>query len=212
MKVATGDVGKGMLRGEFHGVSALHKHVPEGIPRAVGWGTYSSDPDTHFYLCDFVDMIEELPDVGKFCAMLAKLHHDSMNSPDAADSFGFDVVTYEGRMYQDVTRSKSWEESYRLQMQAFAEQERESQGPSEELDELLPILMDKIIPRLLRPLQTHGRQIKPVLIHGDIWYGNLAINAENGEPLFFDPSVIWGHNERKLSPRIFVSLPAAQSP
>ncbi|KJK76714.1 hypothetical protein H634G_07755 [Metarhizium anisopliae BRIP 53293] len=29
----------------------------------------------------------------------------------------------------------------------------------------------------------------------DIWYGNLATNAATGEPVYFDPSVFWGHNE-----------------
>ncbi|KAF8866171.1 hypothetical protein BDZ45DRAFT_700792 [Acephala macrosclerotiorum] len=170
MKVATGDVGLGMLRGEYHGVSALYKFVPEGVPRPIAHGTYKADQNTHFYLCDFIDMIEGLPDIRKFCAMLAKLHHDSMVSEDAPTEFGFPVVTYEGNMYQDVT--------------CFVDQERISQGPSKELDELLFPLIEKVIPRLLRPLQTHGRNIKPVLVHG--------------EPLMFDPSVFWGHNEYDL--------------
>lgn len=195
MKVATDDTGLGMLKGEYYGVSALHKIISNGIPRPVAWGTYKSDHNTHFYLCDFVDMIEELPDIRQFCHLLAKLHHDSMLSPDAPKEFGFDVVTYEGSMYQNVKWCKTWEESFLLHLKAFIDQERKSQGPSKELDELLPPFIEKVIPRLLRPLQTHGRTIKPVLVHGDIWYGNIATNANTGEPLMFDPSVFWGHNE-----------------
>ncbi|EFZ00946.1 fructosamine kinase [Metarhizium robertsii] len=37
--------------------------------------------------------------------------------------------------------------------------------------------------------------LKPVALHADIWYGNLATNAATGEPVYFDPSVFWGHNE-----------------
>ena len=184
-----------MLRGEYHGVKALFKFVPEGIPRPVAWGTYKANPNTHFYLCDYIDMIEELPDIRKFCAMLAKLHHESMVSEDAPTEFGFPVVTYEGSMYQDVSWCKTWEESFILHIKAFIDQEKVSQGPSKELDELIPPLLEKVIPRLLRPLQTHGRNIKPVLVHGDIWYGNMATNADTGEAVMFDPSVFWGHNE-----------------
>ncbi|KAI1145730.1 Fructosamine kinase-domain-containing protein [Nemania diffusa] len=184
MKVATGDVGLGMLRGEYHGISMLYKLAPNNIPRPIAWGTYKTDPETHYYLCEFIDMIEELPDVRIL--------------PDAPRRFGFPVVTYEGSMYQDVTWCDTWEESFSLHLKAFTDQERISQGPSKELDELLPPLMNKVIPRLLRPLQTNGHNIKPVVVHGDIWYGNIATNAETGEPVMFDPSVFWGHNEYDL--------------
>ncbi|KAK8863302.1 Protein-ribulosamine 3-kinase [Apiospora arundinis] len=103
METATGDVGMSMIRGEYHVAEAIHKFNPEGIPCPVAWGTYSSDPNKHFYLCEFMDMIEELPDIRKFSSMLAKLHQDSMAAPDYPGHFGFHVMTHEGRMYQDVT-------------------------------------------------------------------------------------------------------------
>ncbi|KAI1133501.1 Fructosamine kinase-domain-containing protein [Nemania abortiva] len=198
LKVSTGDVGLGMLRGEFYGVTAMYKFIPDGVPRPVGWGTYVSDPDTHFYLCEFIEMIEELPDIRKFSVMLAKLHHNSMVSSDAPTKFGFPIVTYEGKMHQDVTWCATWEESFSRQTKAFADQEILSQGPSQELDTLWPLYFKNVIPRLLRPLESHGRKIKPALIHNDIWYGNIAINAETGEPVIFDPAMFWGHNESDL--------------
>ena len=194
MKVATGDTGRGMLRGEYEGVSKLYEVIPEGIPRPVAWGTYKLQPDTHFYLCDFLDMTEDLPDIHAFCLLLAKLHKESIpRSPNGM--FGFHEVTYEGPMYQDTTWCTTWEESFVLRMKASLEQERAVDGSHKENEDLLPALYEKVIPRLLRPLQTNGRSIKPALIHGDIWYGNLSINAKTGEPLMFDPSVFWGHNE-----------------
>lgn len=184
-----------MLRGEYEGSSTIYKYTPEGIPRPVAWGTYKSDPNTHFYLCEFMDMIEELPDIRKFSALLAKLHRESMLDPDAPKEFGFHVMTHEGSMYQDVSWCKTWEEMYTRRFQSFVHQELISQGPSEELHEILPPFKEKVIPRLLRPLGTHGRIVKPVALHADIWYGNLAINAATGEPVYFDPSMFWGHNE-----------------
>ncbi|KAK8040705.1 Fructosamine/Ketosamine-3-kinase [Apiospora marii] len=195
LKTATGDLGMSILRGEYHGVKAIHRFTPDGIPRPVAWGTYMSDPNTHFYLCEFMDMKNELPDIQKFSSMLAKLHQDSMASPDSPSRFGFHAMTHEGSMYQDVTWCTTWEEFFRRRLQSFVDQEVVAQGPSEELDEVLPRFMDKVIPRLLRPLVTHGRSLRPALLHGDIWYGNLATNANTGEPIYFDPAVFWGHNE-----------------
>lgn len=186
-----------MLRGEYEGVSKLYEVIPEGVPRPVAWGTYKSQPDTHFYLCDFLDMSEELPDIPAFCLLLAKLHKESIpRSPNGM--FGFHEVTYEGPMYQDTTWCATWEESFVLRTKASLEQERMVHGSHKENEDLLPDLYEKVIPRLLRPLQAKGRSIKPALIHGDIWYGNISINAGTGEPLMFDPSVFWGHNECEI--------------
>ena len=98
-------------------------------------------------------------------------------------------------MSQDVTWCDTWEESYSRALRTFAAQEQKSQGPSEELQTLYLKLFDRVIPRLLRPLSTEGRVIKPVLVHGDLWHGNMATNAETGVPVSFDPAVLWAHNE-----------------
>ena len=184
------------MRGEYEGVTALHRTAPGLVPKPVGWGTYTEDKTTHFYLCEFVKMIDELPDMPIFCERLAQMHKDSIAS-SPKHGFGFHVVTYEGNMYQDVTRSKSWEKLYSKAMRAFVDQERQVHGDCEDLDKLLPLLFTNVIPRLLRPLQTEGRSIRPVLVHGDIWYGNLATNTTTGDPIMFDPSLFWAHNECK---------------
>ncbi|CZR48024.1 uncharacterized protein FPRO_12634 [Fusarium proliferatum ET1] len=197
LKESTGELGMSMMRGECEGAKVIFKYTPEGIPRPIAWGTYKSDPNTHFYLCEFMDMIEELPDIRKFSSMLAKLHHESMVDEDAPKEFGFHVMTHEGSMYQDISWTPTWEQMYTRRFKSFADQERASQGTSEELDQIVHEFMEKIIPRLLRPLATNGRSIKPVALHADIWYGNIATNADTGGPVYFDPSVFWGHNECK---------------
>jgi len=142
-------------------------------------------------------MTADLPDIRAFSAMLAKLHHDSMLDPNAPKKFGYDVMTHEGSMYQDIRWSNTWEELYSRRFQSFVDQELASQGPSEVVEELVLGLKEKVIPRLLRPLETHGRKLRPVALHGDIWCGNIATNAVTGEPVYFDPAVFWGHNECK---------------
>ena len=170
MKVATGATGRGMLRGEYEGVSKLYSIIPEGVPKPVAWRTYRSQPKTHFYLCDFADMDEaQLPDMQAFC----RLHRESMSlSPDG--KFGFHVVTYEGAMYQDTTWCDTWEASFVLRLRAAFAQERAVHGPDPETETLPPALYEKVVPRLLRPLQT----LRPALCHGDIWYGNMATKAD----------------------------------
>jgi len=152
-------------------------------------GTYKSDPNEHFYLAEFIEMTADPPDISAFSAMLAKLHHDSMLDPKAPKKFGYDIMTHEGSMYQDITWTKTWEELYSQRFQSFVDQELASQGPSGEIERLVLGLKEKVIPRLLRPLDTHGRKLRPVALHGDIWCGNIGTNAVTGEPVYFDPAV-----------------------
>jgi hypothetical protein len=49
------------------------------------------------------------------------------------------------------------------------ELEEKVQGPQpEEMKNCLHPLFEKVIPRLLRPMETDGRTVKPSLIHGDL--------------------------------------------
>lgn len=74
--------------------------------------------------------------------------------------------------------------------------ERAAQEPDEELDKLVSGLFNKVIPRLLRPLTVLG-SIKPVLVHGDMWYGNCSIDTQTGRPIVFDAYAFWAHKECK---------------
>lgn len=77
--------------------------------------------------------------------------------------------------------------------------EIERKGPSEELDVLSRALFEKVIPRLLRPLESDGRTVKPSLVHGDLWYANAGINVDTDQPLVFDACSFYAHNECTFS-------------
>lgn len=193
-----------MLLSEFSGTSAIHSLTPDFIPQPIAQGTYSSNPATHFYIAAFIPMTSSLPFTPpfreKFCALLAKLHKDSTaRSPNG--KFGFHIPTYSGTMPQDVTWCDTWEESFTRALRGFAEQERVVHGRSEVLEALYPALFDIVIPRLLRPLEAEGRTLQPVLIHGDLWHGNIATNTSTGQPITFDPAVFWAHNECLFPPQ-----------
>ena len=59
-------------------------------------------------------------------------------------------------------------------------------------------LLDVIIPRLLRPLETEGRRVRPALCHGDLWYGNACTDLSTVEPMIFDGKALYAHNEYEL--------------
>ena len=78
------------------------------------------------------------------------------------------------------------------------ENEIRSQGPDTEVQQLYEVMLKKVVPRLPRPLETGGRQIQPRLVHGDIWDGNVSTDIATDNPIIFDATCIYAHNESKL--------------
>lgn len=188
-----------MCHGEYESMLALYAVSPEFIPRPIGFGTFESDPEQHFFLCEFIDLDDELPHVVDFCAKLADLHRRSsamapeLKNPES--KFGFHVITCNGTVPTHQIWEESWEAYYTDNIKHLVAWEEKLQGPSEKIRELLPTLYDKVIPRLLRPLETEGRILKPCLLHGDLWDGNTSVHAHTDAPYIFDASSFWGHNE-----------------
>ena len=60
-------------------MKVLYDTLPRLTPAPYAWGSYASDPNIHFFLCGFVDMTEQLPDVHAFAASLAELHSKGLS-------------------------------------------------------------------------------------------------------------------------------------
>lgn len=181
-----------MMSGEFASMSAIHKAAPDLAPKAIGWGQYAEDPEIYFFLCAFHDMTDDIPNVSSFPAMLAQMHK---NGVSPTGKFGFPVTTYQGRLPQDTTECDTWEESFSRSIGRFFELEEESQGQEEEMSQLRKAIMEKVIPRLLRPLETEGRKVVPRLVHGDLWDGNTSVDAATDLPIIFDACSSYAHHE-----------------
>ncbi|KAI1328532.1 Fructosamine kinase-domain-containing protein [Xylariaceae sp. FL0255] len=196
MKISKGHHGREALKGEYEATSAIYSITPDFCPKPISWGSLASEPDSHFYICKFYDFTDGLPEPAAFCAKLAELH-SSHSSPEG--KYGFHVVTYNGDLPQDNTWSNSWEEFFVNALKHVLKIREQRAGPCDELDELLPEIFEKVIPRLLRPLESGGNRIQPSLVHGDLWCGNAAITDEDTEDgIVFDPSSFWAHNEYEL--------------
>ena len=198
MKVLSKEVGKNMVHGEFESMKAIYILVPDFAPKPIAWGTYKTIPDTHFFLCEFREMIDDMPDPHKFSARLAEMHQNS-ESPNG--KFGFHLTTYSGNLPQMTEWEESWEVFFTKNLRWALKLELEVKGPDPEFDVLLPVLFDKVIPRLLRPLESEGRSVKPSLVHGDLWYANSGIDVDTDGSVIFDACCFYAHNECKSKAR-----------
>lgn len=186
-----------MLRGEYESSKIIYKLNSDFIPEPFGFGQYKvKNPATYFYLSAFVDMdVATAPEPVDFTSRLAEMHKASQ-SPTG--KFGLHVATCDGKMAHTVDWEDSWAVFYRKLLVGVCELDLETNGPWPELERATEQVATAVIPRLLESLQTEGRQIKPCIIHGDLWEGNMGINMETGESLLFDAGSYYAHNEMEL--------------
>lgn len=185
-----------MVKGELESMTMLNRHIPRSTPTPIAAGTYAADPNIHFFLSEFVPMIDETPDIQRFTAQVAELHRISV-SPNG--KYGFSVPTYLGNMAQYTTWTDSWETFFTNYLKHLMSRIEKAQTLDDEFIRLFEAILEKVVPRLLRPLETGGRTIKPSLVHGDLYAGNVSVDEEALEPIIYDAACLYAHNECESS-------------
>jgi len=121
---------------------------------------------------------------------------------EAEGGFGFGVPTFCGATRLRNGWYETWERCFDVLIGDLLST-LDARGGYAELCRRGQDIRLKIIPTLLGPLQ-----IKPVLLHGDLWSGNTGTDTGTGQPIIFDPSSLYGHNEADLAiGRIFGGIP-----
>lgn len=163
IKLTGTDVGKHVAHAEFVAMSRLHEYIPESTPKPIGWGSFANKPDQCFYMCDFKDLVgDSLPSPRDFCTQIAAMHMASQADQANPDMFGYEHVTCDGPVVMPNTWSLSWEAHFLQKLKDTFVLDEQVHGECDDYAIIKPILYDKVIPRLLRPLETGGNSIKPV--------------------------------------------------
>lgn len=186
-----------MVSSEFQAMSTLFRVIPEMVARPVGWGSYESVEDTHFFVCEFRELNDGIPDPYPFASLMAELHKRGV-SPDG--KFGMPYVTFGGNNPQYFPVTDKWEECFTTGIRAIFAAEFKTHGADEDIEELTTAIVEKVIPRLLRPLESDGRTVTPRLVHGDLWDGNASVDVNTGAPMIYDATPLYAHSEYDLGP------------
>ncbi|CAG8483345.1 10032_t:CDS:2, partial [Funneliformis mosseae] len=126
-----------------------------------------------------------------FAQKLSELH--SKESPNG--KFGFSVMTTCGSTEQDNTWEDTWAEFYKVRrLRHILEKCLQNNPGDDELRRLVEFVIDKVVDHLMKDIE-----VKPVLVHGDLWSGNWSVDSDANEPIVYDPSSCYGHNEYELS-------------
>jgi len=109
-----------------------------------------------------------------------------------ADKFGWERDNTIGATHQPNAWQDSWIDFWREQRLGFQLALAAKNGYGGELQTLGEKLLIEM-PALFR-----GRDIKPSMLHGDLWGGNVA-GLKSGSPVIFDPAFYYGDREADLA-------------
>ncbi|XP_055336025.1 fructosamine-3-kinase-like [Paramacrobiotus metropolitanus] len=188
-----------MFEGEFEGLKALNATGCIRVPKPIkvidlpGGGAAC--------VMEYIEMRGLGAQAAELGQQLARLHlHNASlktdgnsESGELVTKFGFHVSTCCGYIPQDNTWHDDWPTFYsncRLCPQI-------EMAVKEHRDTALKEKWSKLEPRI--PGFFGGIDIFPSLLHGDLWSGNAASAEGTGEPVIFDPAVVYGHHEFDLA-------------
>ncbi len=153
------------------------------IPKTIAAKKLNND---YFLLMEYLPLTRLSINVSEdFAIALARMHDITKSQ------FGFQSDNHIGSTKQINQLEMSWSEFYinhRLNYQ-FGLLERRLPSSS------VLKYQDKV--RLIAQIRLKHYQVKPSLLHGDLWSGNAA--QVNGMPSIFDPAVYYGDRETDLA-------------
>ncbi|KAI1125030.1 fructosamine-3-kinase [Nemania abortiva] len=206
-----------LVQGEHASLQAIHTAASSLSPQSLGIGTYQSSSSTSFIIIDFLQLSNPIFPTfmrlldslvsprQELATKLAQLHTTPAPIPEGFTNaqFGFPVTTCCGDTPQDNSFKPSWALFFAENRLNYILQRCETyQGVDLVLRKLVQDVVAIVVPRLLGDGHLgNGNSVTPVVVHGDLWYGNVGRCKIPNEPLhdiIFDPSAFYAHSEYEL--------------
>lgn len=183
VKAHNGKLAHDMLSAEKLGLECIAKTASIKTPEVYHIGTYQTN---NFLVMQYIPTKNpNEKDYDVLGQQLAALHQVSNLY------FGFESDNYIGSLVQSNQKYLDWTTFYI----------KERIIPQLDLALQNTFLSKQETPNfesLVRVCNNLFPDIKPNLLHGDLWGGNFLI-AENGIPYLIDPAVYYGHSEVDLA-------------
>lgn len=108
------------------------------------------------------------------------------------------MTTFQGSAPQSVAWESDWTRFFTQLLQHVITLDFEVNGSWDDLDKIERRLIAGVTPRLLKALEQDDHTIKPSLIHGDLWEGNIGTTPD-GNVYIFDSAAFYAHHEMEIA-------------
>eukprot|EP00775_Hariotina_reticulata_P003566 gene3566-3834_t len=187
VKLAMGGRDDSMFQGEAQGLQAMYGTNTLRVPKVHHVGPMPNGRGS-FIVMEALNMSGSC-NQAELGRQLALMHLAEPLDPNAkAGKFGFAVDNTIGATPQPNGWMDNWIDFYR---------ERRIRHQLQLLgDRRLTQLGDKLLDNLELFFEDIAGNIKPCVLHGDLWSGNIA--GVDGRPAVFDPATYYGHHEAEF--------------
>lgn len=169
-----------VLKTEFESLSIINDLLPDLYPRALLFDHFQGEGLLVMRFHRLVPLDDSsAADAGR---ALAKQHEKSNSE------FGWVSDNYIGITPQLNGWNSNWVEFFREQRLLPMFEKVKSKG----LSEINELRVSHVISRLGEILP---HEVSPSLVHGDLWSGNLGLDLDTLEPIFYDPAPYYGDRE-----------------
>ncbi len=168
-----------MLKMEYEGLKHLQEKAQVNIPQIIKVG---KSADSAFLVLEWIEQGKKNDNTSQTIAdQLVKLHSTEEKY------FGLDYDNFIGYLEQINSRDSDWLSFY---YKNRIEYQLKLAIDSGRLDSSLIKKIDK----MFRLIEQEHPKVKPCLLHGDLWNGNI-IFGQGGMPYFIDPAIYYGYRE-----------------
>lgn len=181
-----------LFKTEAFNLEAIKQTNTIKTPRLLALGTDDGEEVGYsFLLMDFLEFGNLQKDFWQNLAEnLANLHNAPTESFVSEGRFGFLQDNFIGKTVQYNSPKNTWIDFFRENR--LAPQFKMAEHHFEKADfPLITKLLDNLEQFLVEP-------VKPGLLHGDLWGGNIICNSNN-QPVLIDPACYVGHPEADIA-------------
>lgn len=172
-----------MLQKEAAALGVLKDSKTVTVPSVKAHGVFE---DQQYLILDFIEKGYRHNKYWEtFATQMANLHQQTN------DTFGFIENNYIGSLPQLNTPQTDW-------ITFFVEQRLMVQAAIAFNKGLIDKWLVNKLEVLSLKLPSYIEQVKPALLHGDLWHGNYMIDV-SGNPVVFDPAVYYGCSEMEIA-------------
>ncbi len=185
-----------LLCSEYASLRDLHRLGLNHYPTVLG---FESDPSGAMLALEYVDLSPfDNKTAASAATVLAKQHKITANR------FGWHRDGYIGFSPQTNIWEDDWARFFTQRRLAPQLRLALKSGLSADVASLVEKVMRQFEQRL------DCSSIKPSLLHGDLWFGNLSYVAKTQRPLFYDPAPYYGDPEADIAmTTMFGALPSS---
>ncbi|KAK4201530.1 hypothetical protein QBC40DRAFT_252985 [Triangularia verruculosa] len=183
--------------------SPLIGYAPRRINRDRNLYSDGWKPEEHCLLEGWQYICERTPTHMELIPNVVDLHEKEIPSHfhSGWGKFGSPTAWYDGAVAQWFPMHDNWADCFKEGLRLTIQKEKKIHGEDPVFNHLCREILDRVVDRLLVPMESHGRSVTPTLVHGNLW--DKTVKSRGGRfsaPVLMDATPLLAPYEYEWAP------------